>query len=184
MAVKLQLHKAPELNHMIFRIGEMHTVMTSLRALGTSIEDSGFDDAWVEADMYGPTTKKQILEGNHMKRALTAHSITHSALTDLYVESFLNKKADENGNEYTNIVPALFELNSVCQEGHYDKVGEHHRNVLTAVEAEGLKNKHEEYDAVMEQKSPLFKFARRYMKFFSCILLQKEKATGNSILNH
>lgn len=33
MAVKLQIHIAPQLNHLIFRLGEMHTVMTSLRAL-------------------------------------------------------------------------------------------------------------------------------------------------------
>ena len=39
MAVKLQLHEAPELGNMIF------CLVTSLQALGTSIEESGFDDA-------------------------------------------------------------------------------------------------------------------------------------------
>ena len=64
-AIKLQLHKAPALNHLVFRLGEMHTLMAALRALGTSIEDSGFDDAWVEAGIYGSTTKHQILEGKY-----------------------------------------------------------------------------------------------------------------------
>jgi len=38
------------------RLGELHTVMAALRALGTSIENSGIDDAWIEADVYGYTT--------------------------------------------------------------------------------------------------------------------------------
>ena len=50
-AVKLQLHKAPEFNNVLFRIGEMHTVMAALCALGDSIEDSGIDKAWLEADI-------------------------------------------------------------------------------------------------------------------------------------
>ena len=76
------MHKAPELDHLVFRISEMHTVMASLRALGASIEDSGFDDGWIEAGLYGSTTARQILEGDHMKRALTTHSITYSALSN------------------------------------------------------------------------------------------------------
>ena len=78
----------------------MHTLMAALRALGTSIEDSGFDDAWVEAGIYGSTAKHQILEGNHMKRALTAHFITYSTLCDLHVDAFLRAEKDENGAEF------------------------------------------------------------------------------------
>ena len=54
--------------------------MTSLRALGPSLGDSGFDEGWIEAGLYGLTTTQQILEGNHTKRAFTAHSIRNSAL--------------------------------------------------------------------------------------------------------
>ena len=38
------------------RLGELHTAMAALRALGTSIENSGIDDAWIEADVYGSAT--------------------------------------------------------------------------------------------------------------------------------
>ena len=48
-AVKLQLHTAPALDHLVFWIGEMHTVMASLRGLGASIEDSGLDNAWLKS---------------------------------------------------------------------------------------------------------------------------------------
>ena len=38
-------------NEIVPRLGELHTVMAALRALGTSIENSGIDDAWIEADV-------------------------------------------------------------------------------------------------------------------------------------
>lgn len=85
-AVKLQMYTALALDYLVFPLGEMHTVMAALHALKSSIEDSGFDDVLVEARMYGSTTKQQILEGNHMKGALTAHSVTYSALCDLHFE--------------------------------------------------------------------------------------------------
>lgn len=44
------------------RLGELHAVMAALRALGTSIENSGIDDAWIEADVYGSATTRQILK--------------------------------------------------------------------------------------------------------------------------
>ena len=66
-AVKLQLHLAPALDYLVFCIGEMHTVLASLRALGASVEDSGLDNRWVKSELYGPTTVSQIIAGNHMK---------------------------------------------------------------------------------------------------------------------
>ena len=109
-AVKLQLHTAPALDHLVFRLGELHTVMAALRAIGSSIEDSGFDEAWVEAGIYRSTTKHQILEGNHMKRALTAHSMTYSVLSDLHVNAFLKTEKDEGGTDYPNTRLAAFSM--------------------------------------------------------------------------
>ena len=74
--MKLHTYLLPLHNRLVFRTGEMHTIMASLRALGASIDGSGFDEGWIEAGLYGSTTTRQILEGNHMKRALTAHNVT------------------------------------------------------------------------------------------------------------
>ena len=57
-AVKLQMHKAPDFDHLVFRIGEMHTIIASLRDLGASIDVSGFDEGWIEAGLYGSTTTR------------------------------------------------------------------------------------------------------------------------------
>ena len=75
-------------NEVVPRLGELHVVMAALRALGTSIENSGIDDAWVEADVYGPATTRQILKCSHYKRALRAHMYTYMALYELALEQF------------------------------------------------------------------------------------------------
>ena len=65
--------------------------MAALRTLGTAIEGSGLDDCWIESDMYGPSTVRQILECGHMKRSLCAHINTLQALFDLYKEEFFHQ---------------------------------------------------------------------------------------------
>lgn len=50
--------------------------MAQLQTIGSYIENSGLDMCWVESDLYGPSTVKQILEGKHVLRAQTAHLIT------------------------------------------------------------------------------------------------------------
>jgi len=70
------------------RLGELHTVMAALRALGTSIENSGIDDAWIEADGYDSATTRQILKCAHYKRTLRAHIHTYMALFELLLDKF------------------------------------------------------------------------------------------------
>ncbi len=76
----------PDLKSTVFlRLGELHVVMAALRALGASIENSG-DDAWIEADVYGPATTRQILKYTHYKRSLTAHIYSYIALYEMVLE--------------------------------------------------------------------------------------------------
>ena len=170
-AMKLQMHTAPALDHLVFRLGEMHTVMAALRALGSSIEDSGFDDAWVEAGIYGSTTKQQILEGNHMKRVLTAHSMTYSTLCDLHVEAFLKMEKEESGTNFPSMSHASYTMNASSQEGKYSEFGKHHQEILKAMESEKFKEKIHDFDRKMEPQRPMFKFAREYMEFVAFILM-------------
>lgn len=54
--------------------------------------------ALVESDLYGPSTVKQILEGNHIKRAQTAHLVTLQFLFMLYQEAFLSSEEASNNS--------------------------------------------------------------------------------------
>lgn len=89
-AKKLQMAR-DDLKGIILRPGELHIVMAMLKTIGAFTENSGIDMAWIESDLYSPSTVKQILEGNHIKRAETAHLVTLQALFILYQEAFLCK---------------------------------------------------------------------------------------------
>ena len=65
--------------------------MASLRALGTLIENSGIDDAWIEANVHGPSTTREILKCSHYKRTLRAHIHTYMALYELVLEQFFTE---------------------------------------------------------------------------------------------
>ena len=58
----------PDLKRKILPLlGELHAMMAALRALGYSIENSGIDDAWIKADLYGSASTRQILKCIHYK---------------------------------------------------------------------------------------------------------------------
>ena len=78
LAKKLQMARN-DLNHLILRPGELHIVMAMLRTIGAYIDSSGIDMCWIESELYGPSTVKQILDGNHVKRREKAHMITLQA---------------------------------------------------------------------------------------------------------
>ena len=107
-----------------------------------------------------------------MKRALTAHSITYSTLSDLHMETLLNSEsAKSNADEHTIVKQASFALNTICQEGRYSELGTKHKDLLTIMENEELQEKLGQFDTVMESQCPLFKFSRDYITFVKCILM-------------
>ena len=69
-AKKLQMARN-DLDHIVLRPGELHVLMAQLRTLGSFTDNSGIDLCWLESDLYGPATVKQIIDGNHVKRGLT-----------------------------------------------------------------------------------------------------------------
>ena len=94
------------------RMGELHVVMVALRALGTSIENSGIDDAWIEAGVYGSATMRQILKCKHYKRSLHAHIYTYVALYEIVLEEFFKK----NQHLKVGCVDATAEIQKACSE--------------------------------------------------------------------
>ncbi len=71
--------------------------MAALWAGGNAIEDIGLDEAWSAADIYGPTTIRQILKAKHMKRGLEAHMTTVQVIYDLYMEEFFLDRPELKG---------------------------------------------------------------------------------------
>ena len=111
-------------------------MMASLRGLGASIEDSGLDNAWVEVNLYGPTTMRQIFDGNHIKRALTVHTITTSALFDLYLDAFLKTESEISNKTRQKLCTAASNLKTASQDLNNDELKASHEQLLLLMEAE------------------------------------------------
>ena len=142
----------------ILRLGEMHTDIAALRAVGDTIEDSGLDDAWVEADLYGPTTSRQIIEAKHMKRALEAHMITVQALYD--IQEFFAVNAHLKGR----CVDVAVLVNNSCTQRNQQEMIREKDSMISALEDSGVLDTMVKFDETKEARSPLFKFVRRYMR--------------------
>ena len=156
-AKKLQMTRQ-DLEHIILRPGELHIVMAQLRTIGAFIEDSGLDMCWVESDLYGPSTVKQILGGNHVKRGEAAHTVTLQALFSLYQEAFFIKHPAVR----TIIEQLANQLSNACKEGDKQDITAKHEELAQTITSTELAAKMEQFDADHED-CPLFMFTRGYM---------------------
>ena len=64
--------------------------MVMLRTIGAYIDSCGIDMCWIESELYGPSTVKQILDGNHVKRGKKAHMITLQACMVFIVPNWVS----------------------------------------------------------------------------------------------
>ena len=153
-AKKLQMARN-DLQHLILRPGELHIVMAQLRTIGEFIEDSGLDMCWIEAEIYGPGTVKQILEENHVKRGEVAHIVTLQALFALYQKAFF-----QSSQEDSRVIADLSkEVANACIQAPNVDVKEANAKLMEAVEHQCLVEKMAEFD-VTRDKNPLFKVTR------------------------
>ena len=163
--IKLQSLRPDLYSNYVFRVGEFHTVLCSLRAIGSYIENSGIDDAWVESDVYGPTTCRQILEGKHMKRALDAHVTTVQVLFDLTMELF--------SADHAAVCEQLYKLRDELLEDGVDKQFLRIKHIHTTM-TEFLKlNMSPKFEAFVTQRkgrSSMFSFFWSYMELVETLL--------------
>lgn len=154
-----------------------------LRTIGSFIEGSGFDDSWIEAGIYGSSTTRQILEGNHMKRCISPHITSLQALFDLYVGSFVNAE------------PAMSAMSDVQEKVASDIKGEYNaasyeemkhgvaEKVGTIMKASGLPFQLEKFSQE-NMHQPMFAWTKTYMEMI-LVLLQYIRASreGNWLLH-
>ena len=138
--------------------------MAQLRTIGSYIQNSGIDLIWTEADLYGPSTVKQILEGNHVKRGQTAHVITLQALFNLYQEAFLVK--------YPDLKPLLEQATSRLDEAfatNKEGVTRAHQEMCQSLKSLDIDTKMEIFE--QSTTSPLFTSMCQYMQIILDMLL-------------
>ena len=156
--------------------GAFHTVLRSLRCLGRTIEGSGLDEAWQEADLYGSVTTSQIINGSHHNRVMQAHEITLQALFDLWMEAFF----EENPGLRISPQTSVNKLTEACRA--QKDVYQAHRTFLFELEAMEIEKLLHEFDESRNEQ-PMYQWARTYMRQVM-VLLQFQRATreGNWFL--
>ena len=94
-----------------------------LRTIGCYIDSSGIDAAWFHADLYGQTTIKQTIDGNHVKRGVKGHTITLLSLFSVNMEAFSKHNAElfsESKGEVGKFIDNCSNLSSIekISKGH------------------------------------------------------------------
>ena len=110
-AQKLLMAKKTELSNIVLHPGELHIVIAMLRTIGYYIDNSGIDTAWLHSDLYGQSTIKQILDGNHVKRGVKAHTVTLLSLFSMNMEDISKHNAEvfnDSKTEFGNFAAAIY----------------------------------------------------------------------------
>ena len=77
-------------SNFLFRLGELHVVFSMLEALEKYINNSGLDQAFAEAAIYGSATTEQMKYGKHMKKSFEANTKLNVALFCVYMKRFVS----------------------------------------------------------------------------------------------
>ena len=75
--------------HYVFRLGELHVVFATLKAVARYIDASGSDSAFTKEEILGPATVKQVKAGKHMKRSVGAYLTLYLGLFRRLIEKLL-----------------------------------------------------------------------------------------------
>ena len=144
--------------------------MAAMRGLGSSIENSGIDDAWIESDVFGASTTRQILNVTHYKRALRAHIYTSTALYEMVFELFF----EDNPELKCATVIAAEEVEAACSEAEKvtkaKSVKQAHTNLLQTLTAAEVIKTFEEWEE-QKSKNAMFKSMMNYLHRVETILL-------------
>ena len=137
--------------------GQFHIVLCALRCLGKTIEGSGLDDCWVEAELYSDAVVNQIIDGRHYNRAIKCYQITLQVLYDLWWDKFFAEHPDV----YENLKDSLQNLSNACKsQTEVNKSQEILRIKMIEV---NLNNLILEFDKKYEQY-PMYKWTRMCMR--------------------
>ena len=84
-------------NRYVLCLGELHIIFAEIRAIGTFINSSGIDDAWMAAEWFdSESLLRQVRECSNMKRALAAHEATLVAVNILILQEAMRWFKDNN----------------------------------------------------------------------------------------
>ena len=76
----------------VFKLGVLHILFAMLKVIGKNINFSDLDEAFIEANIYGPATLQQIIGRKHYKRSFEAFLILYMSLFYFYIKEPFESK--------------------------------------------------------------------------------------------
>lgn len=89
--------------------------------------------------MYGPSTDRQIIDGNHVKRGENAHLITLQDLFIMHQKDLFERDAES----YQRLEQIVIELSDACADGEKIRVNKANAKMLETIESLGILKKME-----------------------------------------
>lgn len=109
--------------------------------------------------MYGPSTVRQIIDGNHVKRGENAHLITLQDLFIMHQEGLFEGDAES----YQRLEQVAIELSDACADGEKIRVNKVNAKMLETIESLGILKKMEAFDDA-HATNPMFRVMQHYMR--------------------
>lgn len=94
--MELKWANADYMDHLIVRLGGLHTAMKFMAVIGKHIQSSGLLEAWVESNLLGPNTAEQVMTGKSYNKGIRAHKITLQSMWRMLIPELLSFLGDRN----------------------------------------------------------------------------------------
>ena len=151
----------------MFRVGELHAVFASLKAIVKYIDESGVDQSLVEADIYGPTTIQQI-KGKHMKWGIDAYTTVNLALYKPCLAKLFKKYPEEFEHSVKNATSSQCNLLQSRSEIENHSLKDAHMDLIDTLGNIEFQEKKEEFDNSLTKQA---KFLRNFMRMFESLFV-------------
>lgn len=149
---------------LVLRMGEFHTCMAFMGAIGKMFKLSGLEDTLVEAEVVAQGSIAGVLGGRNYNRAIRAHKIMYESLARLQLQSFVESLDGVDREAYRNLADLIIKQNE--------------RAFCTPQLLE-IQKRYADYIRSKSESSPMFAYWSTYVKTVE-ILLMFLRATRES----
>lgn len=141
---------------LVLRMGEFHTCMAFMGAIGKMFRLSGIEDVLVEAGVVADGSINGVISGHNYNRSLRAHKILYEAMSRLQIDCFVSSLDDLAAEAFRNVAKEIREVNTT--------------NVVSLQMIE-IEKRYAEFVSARSAESAMFKFWSSYQEAIRTLLM-------------
>ncbi|XP_046569800.1 uncharacterized protein LOC124278096 [Haliotis rubra] len=94
-------------DQLVIRLGEFHTAMAFLGAIGKRFGDAGLRDIAIESNLVAEGSINGVISGHHYNRSLRCHKILSEAMHRLRIQEYLDHLSPERNQEVITVIHSI-----------------------------------------------------------------------------